>query len=89
MTALSVKFFIKQALSVNYIYQPTKHAKMKNKKRLFIAAALVLAASATCSAKNVVPVHTSCGKTAYIDTNRGTLEEVMQQAMAINDVLCP
>lgn len=62
---------------------------MKNKKKFFIAAALVLAASATCFAKNIVPVHTSCGKTAYIDTERGTLEEVLQQVLEIDDVLCP
>ena len=59
------------------------------KKKFFFAAALVLVASATCFAKNVVPIHTSCGLVAYIDTERGTLEEVMQQVMEINDVLCP
>lgn len=59
------------------------------KKKFFIAAALVLAASASCFAKNVVPIHTSCGKVAYIDTERGTLEEVLQQVMEIDDVLCP
>lgn len=62
---------------------------MKNKKKFFVAAALVLAASATCFAKNVVPIETSCGKIAYIDTERGTLEEVLQQVMEIDDVLCP
>lgn len=58
------------------------------KKKLFIAVALVLVASASCFA-NVVPITTSCGKIAYIDTERGTLEEVLQQVMEIDDVLCP
>lgn len=62
---------------------------MKNKKKFFIAAVLVLAAGATCFAQNVVPIYTSCGKVAYIDTERGTLEEVLQQVMEIDDVLCP
>lgn len=62
---------------------------MKNKKKFFIAAALVLAASATCFAKNIVPVYTSCDKVAYIDTERGTLEEVLQQVLEIEEVLCP
>ena len=55
-------------------------------KALFVAAMLLGTLSG--SAKNVVPVHTSCGKTAYIDTDRTTVENTMKQVMAIDEALC-
>ena len=56
------------------------------KKALFVAAMLL--GTLSVSAKNVVPVHTSCGKTAYIDTDRTTVENTMKQVMAIDEALC-
>ena len=48
----------------------------------------MLLGTLSVSAKNVVPVHTSCGKTAYIDTDRTTVENTMKQVMAIDEALC-
>lgn len=56
-------------------------------KRIFGVAVALLVVGAV-SAKNVVPVHTSCGKTAYIDTERTSIENTMAQIEAINRVLC-
>ncbi len=56
------------------------------KKVLFVAAMLL--GTLSVSAKNVVPVHTSCGKVAYIDTDRTTLENTLKQCMVIEEVLC-
>jgi hypothetical protein len=57
------------------------------KKNFFVLAAILLVSTATF-AKNVVPITTSCGVIAYIDTDRTTIENTMQQVMAIDDVLC-
>lgn len=56
------------------------------KKILFVT--VMLLGTLSISAKNVVKVSTSCGKTAYIDTDRGSMAQVMQQIMIINEVLC-
>lgn len=56
-------------------------------KKLILAAILMLTASAGFS-KNIVPVYTSCGKKAYIDTDRTTTENTAKQVMAIEHVLC-
>lgn len=50
--------------------------------------ALLALAISPASAKNIVEVHTSCGKTAHIDTNRGSMEQVMEQVMLIEEALC-
>lgn len=41
-----------------------------------------------CVAKNVVQVTTSCGKIAYIGTNRISLENTLEQVQEIDRVLC-
>ncbi len=56
-------------------------------KKFFLVALLALAIS-PASAKNIVEVHTSCGKTAHIDTSRGSMEQVMEQVMLIEETLC-
>lgn len=56
-------------------------------KKLFFVAAMLLG-TLSVSAKNVVPVYTSCGKIAYIDTDRTTIENTMKQVMAIEETLC-
>ena len=56
-------------------------------KKLFVLAVMLLTASAGFC-KNVVPVTTSCGKVAYIDTDRTTLENTIEQVLAIDEVLC-
>lgn len=58
------------------------------KKKSVMIALLALAGIATASAKNIVEITTSCGKTAWIDTERGTWEEVLEQIMKIDEVLC-
>lgn len=50
--------------------------------------ALLALAISPASAKNIVEVHTSCGKTAHIDTNRGSMEQVMEQVMLIEEAPC-
>lgn len=57
------------------------------KKKIFIVAAILLVSTATF-AKNVVQITTSCGKKAYIDTERASIDDTMKQVMAIDDVLC-
>ncbi len=59
------------------------------KKKIFIAATLIIAASASCFAKNVVPIQTSCGEQAWIDTERGTAQQVLEQIISIDQTLCP
>lgn len=59
------------------------------KKKFFIAACMLTVASISCFAKNVVPITTSCGEKAWIDTDRGTPQQTMEQIMAIDKVLCP
>ena len=54
-------------------------------KALFVAAMLL--GTLSVSAKNVVPVHTSCGKTAYIDTDRTTVENTMNVSTGVPSVL--
>ena len=56
------------------------------KKVLFVA--IMLLGTLSVSAKKVAKVTTSCGKVAYIDTERGSMSQVMQQVMAIDDALC-
>jgi hypothetical protein len=56
-------------------------------KKLFLVSAFLLTASAGFS-KNIVPVYTSCGKVAYIDTERTTTGNTAKQVMAIEHVLC-
>lgn len=59
-------------------------------KKIFLVALLTLTI-VPASAKrqtNVVEVHTSCGIVAHIDTCRGSLEDVMKQVEAIDEVLC-
>lgn len=58
------------------------------KKKLFIMATVLLTSTAAAIARNVVPVHTSCGKTAYIDTDRTTAENAVKQVMLIESTLC-
>lgn len=58
------------------------------KKKIFIMAVVLLTSTAAAIAKNVVAVHASCGKTAYIDTERTTIENTMKQVMVIESVLC-
>lgn len=48
----------------------------------------MLLGTLSVSAKNVVKITTSCDKVAYIDTERGSMSQVMQQVMAIDDALC-
>lgn len=57
------------------------------KKKFFVLAAILLVSTATF-ATNVVEITTSCGKKAYIDTDRTSVENTMKQVMAIDDVLC-
>lgn len=59
-------------------------------KKIFLVALLALAISPASAKrqKNIVEVHTSCGKTAYIDTNRGSMEQVIEQVALIEEVLC-
>ncbi len=45
-------------------------------------------AALTGYAKNVVPVYTWCGEIGWIDTERGTIEDVLAQAVEIEKVLC-
>lgn len=59
------------------------------KKKIFIAVCMLTVASISCFAKNIVPVTTSCGEEAWIDTDRGTIQETMEQVIAIDQVLCP
>lgn len=56
-------------------------------KKIFIVAALLFIASASFG-KNVVEITTSCGKKAYIDTDRTTVENTMKQVMEIDAILC-
>lgn len=56
-------------------------------KKLVVIVVMFSVATATF-AKNIVPVHTSCGKTAYIDTDRGSAEDAIKQAEEIDRVLC-
>lgn len=58
------------------------------KKILILAVMLTVASHGFAKAKNIVPVETSCGKTAYIDTNRTTMENTLKQVEAIEAVLC-
>ena len=58
------------------------------RKKIFIIAAVLFTSTAAAIAKNVVPVNTSCGKTAYIDTERTTIENTMKQVMEIDRILC-
>jgi len=39
-------------------------------------------------AKKIVPVYTSCGAVAYIDMDRTTIDNTMEQIMDIERVLC-
>lgn len=50
--------------------------------------AVLFTSTAVATAKNVVRVTTSCGKVAYIDTDRTTVENTMEQVMDIDRVLC-
>ena len=56
-------------------------------KKLIVLAVMLLTASAGFC-KNVVRVTTSCGKVAYIDTDRTTLENTVRQVLAIEEALC-
>ena len=58
------------------------------KKKILIMLAVLFTSTAVATAKNVVPVTTSCGKVAYIDTDRTTVENTMEQVMDIDRVLC-
>ena len=60
---------------------------MKIKQILLVA--LFSLSFTSLSAKNIVPIYTSCGKIAYIDTERTTLENTEKQVEAIDKVLCP
>lgn len=50
--------------------------------------AVLFTSTAVAIAKNVVQFTTSCGKVAYIDTDRTTVENTMKQVMEIDRVLC-
>lgn len=56
-------------------------------KKLFVVAAMLLVVG-VCVAKNVVQVTTSCGEVAYIDTDRTSLENTLEQVQEIDRVLC-
>lgn len=56
-------------------------------KKLFVLAVMLLTASAGFCV-NVVRITTSCGKVAYIDTDRTTLENTVKQVLAIEEALC-
>lgn len=58
------------------------------KKKVFIVLAVLFASAAVAVAKNVAQVTTSCGKVAYIDTDRTSVENTMKQVMEIDRVLC-
>lgn len=58
------------------------------RKKIFIIAAVLFTSTAAAIAKNVVPVYTSCGKVAYIDTERTTIENTLKQVQDINFILC-
>lgn len=56
-------------------------------EKIFIVAAMLLTVS-SAFAKNVVPVYTSCGEVGYIDTERTTMDNTMEQVMEIEHALC-
>lgn len=58
------------------------------KKKVFIMLAVLFTSTAVAIAKNVVQVTTSCGKVAYINTERTSVEDTMKQVMEIDRVLC-
>ncbi|MCE2616004.1 MAG: hypothetical protein ACTTKN_00295 [Phocaeicola sp.] len=58
------------------------------KKKVFIMLAVLFTSTAVAIAKNVVQVTTSCGKVAYIDTDRTSAENTMKQIMEIDRILC-
>lgn len=58
------------------------------KKKILIMLAVLFTSTAVATAKNVVRVTTSCGKVAYIDTDRTSVENTMKQVMDIDRVLC-
>lgn len=58
------------------------------KKKVLIMLAVLFTSTAVAIAKNVAQVTTSCGKVAYIDTDRTTVENTMKQVMEIDRVLC-
>lgn len=58
------------------------------KKKIFIMLAVLFTSTAVAIAKNVVQVTTSCGKVAYIDTDRTSIENTMKQVAEIDRILC-
>ncbi len=58
------------------------------KKKVFIMLAVLFTSTAVAIAKNVIQVTTSCGKVAYIDADRTSVENTMKQIMEIDRVLC-
>lgn len=58
------------------------------KKKVLFAATMLFAVSVSLFAQNIVQITTSCGKIAYIDTDRTTLENTLKQVMEIDEVLC-
>lgn len=57
-------------------------------KRIFSFVYMLLLATSASFAKNVVPVYTSCGKVAHIDTDRTSIGNTLQQVAAIEKALC-
>lgn len=58
------------------------------KKIFILAVMLTVASSGFARVKNIVKVTTSCGKIAYIDTGRTTVENTIRQVIDIDEVLC-
>ena len=57
-------------------------------KKKFFMALMFIAVCGSCSASNIVEITTSCGKKAFIDTTRTTVENTLKQVEAIDEVLC-
>ena len=57
-------------------------------KKLFLILAVAMTSSASCYAKHVVKVTTSCGEEAYIDLDRKSMPETLEQIEIIDEVLC-
>lgn len=49
---------------------------------------MAVSAKAKKEDPNVVPIYTSCGEIAYIDTNRTSMENTMAQVLEIERALC-
>lgn len=60
------------------------------KKKILLTFSLVAIVSATCYAKHVVQVLTSCGELAVVDVDRfNSPEDFEAQLILIDQTLCP